>query len=85
VPGIGIVENKKEGEFVGANNGRQRLIGFAADLHGSAATDFDVEYRVRLKGVATLQAAKNGVFCGTNAKNGKTIEAISVRLRKKTP
>jgi hypothetical protein len=84
VPGTGIIENPRENEFIGAATGKQRLIGFAAQLEGTLAKDFDIEYRVRLKGLSEPISAKNGVFCGSDTKTGKTIEALSIRIRKKS-
>lgn len=85
VSGLGIVQSKKEGEYVGGDS-KKRLLGFAAELEGSCcvAVDTDeIEYSVRLKGLATPASRENGAICGTEKKTGKTIEAISIVLRKK--
>ncbi len=82
VSGVGIVQSKKEGEYVGGDS-KKRLLGFAAELEGSGANQYEIEYSVRLKGLATPASAKNGAICGTEKKTGKTIEAISIMLRKK--
>lgn len=83
VPSLGIVENQKEGEYVGTANGRQRVIGLAIELEGSAAKHYDVEYSARLQGVATAVSAKNGAWCGTGKKTGKTVEAIAIVIKSK--
>lgn len=83
VPGLGILQNKQEGDYVGAAKSSQRLIGFSAELEGSAAAQFELEYSARLKGRVSPASAKNGAFAGTDKKTGKTIEAISITLRKK--
>lgn len=83
VPGVGIVENQSEGAYVGAESGRQRIIGFSIELEGAAAQKFDLEYSARLQGAPNLASGKNGAWCGTDKKTGKTIQAVSVRLRKK--
>ena len=83
VPGLGILDNKNPDEYIGAANGRQRLIGFSVALEGDAARDFEVEYKARLKGVAAVVTAQNGDWCGTDKKTGKTIEAIAIRLKKR--
>ena len=83
VPGLGIVQNRTQGVFVGAANSRQRVIGFAVELQGTGAKQFDVVYSARLKGAATPATARNGAFCGTDKNSGKTIEAISVQLKKR--
>lgn len=82
VPGLGILQNKKEGDYVGGDS-KKRLIGFAAELEGANAGNYEIEYSVRLRGQTTPASAKNGAFCGTDKKTGKTIEAISIVLRKK--
>ena len=83
VSGVGIVESHSEGEYVGTKTGRQRIIGFAMELEGAAAQKFDLEYTARLLGVSALASAKNGGWCGTDKKTGKTVQAVSVRLREK--
>jgi len=83
VPGLGILESKNEGEYVGAANGRQRVIGFAVELEGPSAKKFELEYAARLKGAVKPAVGQNGVFCGSDKKTGKTLEAVSVALRKK--
>ncbi len=83
VPGLGILENPSEGAYIGTANGRQRLIGFSAELEGTAASDYTLEYAAQLKGSTTMATAKDGGWCGTDKKTGKTIEAIAVALRVK--
>lgn len=83
VPGLGIVNNSSEGAFVGTANTRQRLIGFAVELEGTAAKKYSVEYVARLKGLQTPVMAKDGGWCGSDQKTGKTIEAIAVLLKSK--
>ncbi|HRI59922.1 MAG TPA: S8 family serine peptidase, partial [Saprospiraceae bacterium] len=83
VPNLGILENKVEGEYVGAATGLQRVIGFSVAVTGTEAKNYEVEYSARLQGVATLASAKNGAWVGTDKKTGKTIQALSVRLKKK--
>jgi subtilisin family serine protease len=83
VPGVGIVESKAAGDWVGALQPRQRVVGFAVELSGAQAAQFDVAYTARLKGVAQAVAGRNGAWCGTDKKTGKTVEEISVLLLKK--
>ena len=84
VAASGIVESKTDGEFAGTTDGRQRVIGIALRLEGSLAQKFDVVYSARQKGVKEPVSAKNGEWCGSEKKTGKTLEAISVLLREKT-
>lgn len=79
----GAISEGTDGQYIGAANGQNRLIGFSVELVGTAANEFSVEYSAQLAGVAKLASAKNGAFCGTDKKTGKAIEAISVRLVKK--
>lgn len=83
VPGPGVVESKSEGAYTGTATGRQRIIGFAIELTGMEAKKYEVHYSARLQGVAGLASAKNGDWCGTDKKSGKTIQAVSVQIRKK--
>lgn len=83
VPGIGILENKTEGEYLGTANGRQRIIGFSANLEGSQAKKYELEYSVRQQGVSKLRSAKDSAWCGTDKKTGKTILAIAIQIKKK--
>ncbi|MBL7782661.1 MAG: S8 family serine peptidase [Saprospiraceae bacterium] len=83
VPGLGIVQNRTQGALVGAATSRQRIIGFAVELLGTGAKQFDVVYSAKLKGATTPATARNGEFCGTDKNSGKTVEAISVQLKKR--
>jgi subtilisin family serine protease len=80
---LGMVESKKEGTYVGAASGRQRLLGFAVALEGTAAKDYEVEYAARIEGQAALATAKNGAFCGSEKKTGKALQAVSISLKKR--
>lgn len=79
----GIVENKKEGDYIGVANSRQRVIGFALQLEGASAKKYDLEYSARLKGATKVVSAKNGEWCGSDKKTGKTVEDVAVLLREK--
>ncbi len=83
VPGLGILESPAEGAYVGAANSRQRLIGFAAELEGTAASKYTLAYATRLQGTSAMAHAKDGGWCGTDKKTGKTIEAIAIEIRGK--
>ncbi|MBK7936688.1 MAG: S8 family serine peptidase [Lewinellaceae bacterium] len=67
----GIVENKKEGDYIGVANSRQRVIGFALQLEGASANKYDLEYSARLKGAKKVVSAKNGEWCGSDKKPAK--------------
>ncbi len=83
VSGLGIEQNQAEGEYVGADNGRRNLLGFAAELQGAGAADFDLKYSARLRDLPSVVSAKNGAFCGTDKKSGAAIEGIAISLEKK--
>ncbi len=82
VPTLGVITAKSSGEYLGANSGRQRIIGFAIKLEGKSAAKFSIEYSASLAGSTKRIAAKNGAWCGTDRKTGKTMEGIAVILRK---
>ncbi len=69
VPGLGIVENQVEGAYVGTKTNRQRLIGFAVELEGTAAGKYTVEYAAQLQGTKKMSTAKDGAWCGTGQKD----------------
>jgi len=80
---VGIVENSEDDALVGETSADRRLIGFALALEGKDAGKYEMHYAARLLGRKTLAKAKNGGWCGTDKKTGKTIEAILVELRAK--
>jgi subtilisin family serine protease len=84
VPGLGILENEKEGEFVGTKNSRHRVIGISIQLEGSTASKYELEYAARIQGASETISAKNGAWCGTDKKTGKTIHSVSVVLKKRS-
>lgn len=83
VPSLGTVESTVEGAIVGTANARQRIIGFTIELEGSAAKNYEVEYSAQLQDTPAPVTAKNGAWCGTDKKTGKTVLGVSVRVRKK--
>lgn len=78
----GVLQNQHEDEYVGATDTKRRLLGFAVELEGASAAQYEVEYTARLKGQKTLAKAKNGAWCGSAKKTGKAVEALAVSLRK---
>ncbi|MCK6692889.1 MAG: hypothetical protein L6Q97_12380, partial [Thermoanaerobaculia bacterium] len=61
---------------------RRRIMGFAIELEGANAGQYELSYTARLKDRKTLARAKNGAWCGTAKKTGRTVEALSISLRK---
>ncbi|MEQ1746604.1 MAG: S8 family serine peptidase [Saprospiraceae bacterium] len=80
---LGIAESSKEGAFVGEVKSGQRLVGIAFFLEGSDAGKYDIMYSARLTDRKSLAKAKNGAWCGTDKKMGKTVEAVSVEIKPK--
>jgi subtilisin family serine protease len=78
-----IVESTAEGAFAGAATGRQRVLGFAISLEGTAASQYTIEYGAKIEGKADITRAKDGAFCGAQGKTGKAVQAIIVTLKKK--
>ncbi|MBK9336417.1 MAG: S8 family serine peptidase [Lewinellaceae bacterium] len=79
----GIAESAQEGAYVGETDAGRHLIGVAFTLEGADAGGYDIYYAARLLGRKTLAKAKNGVWCGTNKKTGKTVEAVMVEVKGK--
>ncbi len=79
----GITESGEAGEYVGASDAKRRIMGFALELEGANAGQYELIYAARLKGRKTLAKAKNGAWCGTSKKTGQTVEAVLVSLKKK--
>ncbi len=79
----GIVASPQEGAYAGTTNTRRRITGFAISLEGADAGKYDLLYSARLKGRKSLAKGKNGSWCGTSKKSGRTVEAISIALKAK--
>lgn len=82
VPGIGISQTTGNGAYTGTTDARRRIIGFSVALDGPGADQYVVEYSARLKGVFETAKGRDGAWCGTEKKSGKTIEALEIRVRK---
>ncbi len=80
---VGIRQNTREGEYVGETSVSRRLLGVALWLEGDIAKQYDIHYAARLQGRKTLAHAKNGDWCGTGIKTGRSIEALKVWLMPK--
>lgn len=81
--GTELLSNKKAGEFTGITDSKKKVIGVALLLEGTGAKEYDIEYTAKVDQRKTLSKAKNGIFCGTATKSGKSILALSVTLKKK--
>ncbi len=79
----GIVQNQAEGDYAGTNNKSRRILGFTVELEGADAGQYELRYSAQLKDRKTLARAKNGAWCGTAKKTGRTVEALSVSLVRK--
>ncbi len=82
VPGMGISQATGNGAYTGTTDARRRIIGFSVALDGPGADQYVVEYSARLKGVFETARGRDGAWCGTEKKSGKTIEALEIRVRK---
>lgn len=83
VGGRKFLENENEGEFIGAESGRSRILGYSIWLDGDGAQNFEIEYSAQLEKESSLASGKNGSFCGSNAKTGASVEAVQIDLKKK--
>ncbi|MBI0326732.1 hypothetical protein [Burkholderia plantarii] len=72
----------KDGEFIGSEDGRPSVEGFAIRLSGDHCADYDVFYRAHdTRGSETAWCA-NGAFCGTRGQS-RPLDAITVKLVRK--
>lgn len=83
VPGLGVVESVEPGQMIGVKKASQRIIGLALQLEGPSSSKYDIEYTAKLKGQSAPMVARNGDFCGSSGKTGKTVEGILIKIRKK--
>jgi subtilisin family serine protease len=79
----GTITEGVDGSYAGANTGRQRVLGFSIMLEGTAAKQYTIQYAARVEGQTEPITAKDGAFCGSDKKTGKSIEAIIITLKKK--
>ncbi len=84
-----IINNKgatpwaKAGEVNGTTDKRRKLIGYAIELKGDLANQYDVVYKAKIRKRDEWVTAKNGGICGS-AKNGsQAIENIQIEIIKK--
>jgi hypothetical protein len=77
--GSGDVPFVNEGQFVGTRGQSRRLEGFAIELTGPAAANFNVFYMAHLEGIGDTSVFRNGQFCGTRGQS-RRVEGILVRV-----
>ena len=79
---IGNVGSKFLGEFIGTRGEARRLEGFAIEMLGPFANEFDVYYRAHLEGTGDTGWHRNGEFCGTQGQ-WRRLEAMAVFIAEK--
>ena len=84
-----IINNKgetpwtKAGEVSGTTDKRRKMIGYAIQLKGDLANQYEVVYKAKIRKRDEWVTAKNGAICGS-AKNGsQAIENIQIAIVKK--
>jgi len=65
---------------VGTRGQSRRLEGFAIELTGPVAANFDVVYMAHLQGTGDTGIFRNGQFCGTRGQS-RRVEGILVRVK----
>ena len=68
-----------EGEFIGTRGQSRRLEGFAIELTGPSAANYDVIYMAHLAGTGDTGFFQNGQVCGTRGQS-RQVEGILVRI-----
>lgn len=84
VGGKKFLENETEGEFIGAESSRSRILGYSIWLDGDGAKNYEIEYSAQLEKEPALASGKNGSFCGSNKPTGATVESVLIDLKKKS-
>jgi hypothetical protein len=82
ITGAGIIE-AAAGAAAVIPKATQRIIGVAIELTGRNAKNYTIQYSARIKGSKKPLTAQDGAFCGSEGKTGKTIEGISIVVKKK--
>lgn len=82
VSGIGDTPWLEEGQLAGARGQGRRVEGFAIELTGPAATNYDVFYMGHIQNVGDTAVLSNGQYCGTRGKNLR-VEAMKVWIKAK--
>ncbi len=70
-------------EYSGTKDKRRKLIGIKMKLTGALATQYDLQYQVKVKNRKTLLEGKNGSLCGTDKKGGAAIESFIFTILRK--
>jgi hypothetical protein len=80
--GDGDVPFVKEGGFIGTRGQSRRLEGFAIELTGPNAANFNVSYMAHLGSTGDTGFVSNGAFCGTRGQH-RAVEGMLVRIEPK--
>ena len=79
---IGDVPFVTEGHFIGTRGQSRRLEGFAIELTGPNANQFDVWYMAHEQDIGDTNWFRNGEFCGTRGQS-RRVEGIRVKIAHK--
>ena len=82
VSGIGDTPWLEEGQLAGARGQGRRVEGFAIELAGPAANNYDVFYMGHIQNVGDTAVLSNGQYCGTRGKSLR-VEAMKVWIKSK--
>lgn len=81
---LGPTSIAENGTFCGTDDRRRKLIGFRAELTGSLAADYTVEYSGRFGNEDEIISARNGAFCGKGSGRGEALEAVKIKIVKRS-
>jgi uncharacterized protein YjdB len=83
IAGIGDTKAFNTGEYAGTRGKARRLEGFAVQLGGPQAENYDVFYRAHIERVGDTNVHSNGQYCGTRGK-GLRVEGLQVWIEPKS-
>lgn len=85
IPSVGLIENEKEGEYLGSPTGRMRIVGFSLQLEGPAKPYYTIEYSAQFEGDSISRTFRDGEMCGTDQRIGTGILMVNLALRLRKP
>ena len=77
-------EMKNGGEYTGTNDRRRKMTGFALQLAGALADQYDIIYQAAFNDDSRSGEAENGTVCGVDEPSGESITRLWVRVVKKS-
>ncbi len=82
ISGVGDTPMIPEGKLLGERGKEQQIEGFAIQLTGSQATNYDIFYTAHVQNLGDVPVCSNGEYCGTRQK-ALRVEGIKVWIQPK--